>query len=246
LIFRHAPGADMAGDDLHERGGQRNGQADPQRSAGEIQMPPFEQVPRADAHDQEGARLPRTTHHVGEPLHRGRIEHQLPEIRDFRALDAVVHDNFVARGRLHPGIGDHNPHRAEMRAQADHARGKEMHLAAHPVPTKHQDGQKTGFEEKGEDAFRCQCAAENIADKARIGCPIRAELEFHHDTGRHADGKGERKHPRPKSRHLVIDGVFGFEPQPFHANQEQAKADAQRRIKIMKRDRGPELDARQS
>ena len=121
-----------------------------------------------------------------------------------------------------------------------------MRFAAYLVPAEQQHREKTGLEKKRKNAFRRQRTAEHIADKARIGCPIRAELEFHHDTGRHADGKGERKHPRPKSRHLVIDGVFGFEPQPFHANQEQAKADAQRRIKIMKRDRGPELDARQS
>ena len=133
-----------------------------------------------------------------------------------------------------------------MRAEADHARGKKMHLAADLVPAEQQHGEKTGFEEKREDAFRRQRAAEHVADEPRIGRPVRAELEFHHDARRHADGEREREHPRPEPRHLVIERIVGFEPQPFHEDQQDAEADAQRRIKIMKRDRGPELDARQS
>ena len=114
------------------------------------------------------------------------------------------------------------------------------------VPAEQQHGEKTGFEEEREDALRRQRAAEHVADEARIRRPVRAELKFHHDARRHADGEREREHLRPEPRHLVIDRIFGLEPQPFHDDEHDAQPDAQRRINIMKRNRRPELDARKS
>src|ERR1039458_5919077 len=70
--------------------------------------------------------------------------------------------------------------RAEMCAQANHARGKEMQLAAHLVPAEQQHREKAGFQEKCEDAFRRQRAAKHVADITRIRRPICAEFKLHH------------------------------------------------------------------
>ena len=126
-------------------------------------------------------------------------------------------DDVITRGRLHPGIRDDNPHRAEMRAETDHAGREKMQFASDLVPAEKQNREKTGFEKKGENAFRRERAAKNIADEARIRRPVRAEFKFHHDARRDADGECQREHFRPKPRHLVIDRIFGLEPRAFHA-----------------------------
>jgi hypothetical protein len=78
-------------------------------------------------------------------------------------------------------------------------------ISADPVPAEQQHGQETGFEEEREDALRRQRAAEHVADVARVGRPVRAELELHHDARRHADGEREREDLGPEPRHLVVE-----------------------------------------
>ena len=160
-----------------------------------------------------------------------------------RAFTPFAHYEVIAGGRLHPGVGDDDPDGAEMRAEADHAGREEMHFAAYPVPAEQQHGEKTGFEEKRKDAFRRQRAAEHVADKPRIGRPVRAEFKFHDDARGHADGEREREDLGPEPRHLVIKRVFGLEPQPFHDDEQDAQPDAQRRVNVVKRNRRSELDA---
>ena len=75
------------------------------------------------------------------------------------------------------------------------------------VPAEQQHRQETRFEEEREDALRRQRAAEHVAHVARVGRPVRAELELHHDARRHADGEGQREDPRPEPRHLVVERV---------------------------------------
>ena len=62
--------AAVAADQLQQRSDQRDGQADPQRCARKIQVPFLQQIPRADAHDEKRARLPRAAQHVKQPVHR--------------------------------------------------------------------------------------------------------------------------------------------------------------------------------
>ena len=102
---------------------------------------------------------------------------------------AFVFD-VVAGRRLHPGIGDDDPYRAEVRAEADHAGGEKVQLRPDLVPTEEEDGEEARLEEEGKDALGGQRAAENVADKARVGGPVGPELEFQDDPGGHADGEG--------------------------------------------------------
>ncbi len=146
----------------------------------------------------------------------------------------------------HPRVRDDDPHRAEMRAEANHARREEMHLAPDFVPAEKQHGEKSGFEEEREDAFRRERAAENVADKTRIRRPVRAEFKLHHDARRHADGEREREHLRPVARHLVIDRIFRLEPRRLHDDEHDAQPDAQRRVDVVKRNGRSELDAGES
>ena len=66
LVLRHALRAGVAGDGLQQRRDERHRQADFQRSAGKIQMFPFEQIPRADADDEKRHRAPGAANGVRE------------------------------------------------------------------------------------------------------------------------------------------------------------------------------------
>ena len=130
-----------------------------------------------------------------------------------------------------------------MRAQRHHASGEEVHLAPHFLPAEQQHGEEAGFEKKGENALGGERAAKDVAHEAGVGGPVGAEFEFHHDARGHADGECQREDFGPKPRHLVVDGLAGFEPGAFHQYEHQPQADAQRRIDIMKSHRGAELDS---
>ena len=129
-----------------------------------------------------------------------------------------------------------------MRPQAHHASREEMDFGADPVPAEEQHREEARFEEEREDALRRQRAAEHIAHIARVGRPVRAELELQHDARRHADGERQREDPRPEPRHLVVERVAVLEPQPFHDHQHQPQPDAQRRIQVMEPARQRELN----
>ena len=118
-----------------------------------------------------------------------------------------------------------------------------MELRADLVPAEEENGQEARLEEEGEDALGGQGAAEDVADVARVGGPIRAELKFHDDAGGNADGEGEREHLRPEAGHLVIELLAGGDPQAFHDDKHEAKPDTQRRVDVMERDGERKLDA---
>jgi hypothetical protein len=126
-------------------------------------------------------------------------------IRGHRTAGQVVADRS-----LHPGIGDNDPDGAEMRAETDHASGKEMEFTTDFVPPEQKQSEETGFQEEREDPFRSQRTAEHITDVARICRPVRAKFKFHHDASGHPDGKSQREDLRPESRHLVVDRFASF------------------------------------
>ena len=143
LVLGHTHRAVVSADKLQQRRDQTHHQSDPQRRPRKAQMPLLEQIPRADADDQERARLPRAAQGVKQPVHRGGIEHHLPEVGDLGAGLQAFTDNVKSRGRLHPGVRHHDPNGTEVRPQTDHAGGEEMQLPPDLVPAEQQDRQET-------------------------------------------------------------------------------------------------------
>ena len=174
-------------------------------------------------------------------VHGGRVEHHVIEAGDM-GLDFPVHfHQLVPGGRLHPGVRHNDPDGAEMGAQGDHAGGEEVHFGAHLVPAEEQDGQEAGFQEEGEDAFRRQRAAEDVAHAAGIVSPVGAELEFHHDAGGHAQGEDDAEYLGPEFGLLVVEFVLRFQPEAFQRDQNHPQADGHRREDVVEHDRNGEL-----
>ncbi len=73
-------------------------------------------------------------------------------------------NDMITRRSLLPGIGDHNPDRAEVGPQANHASGEKVQLGPHLVPPKQKNRQKTRLQKEREDALRRQGASENVTD----------------------------------------------------------------------------------
>jgi hypothetical protein len=133
---------------------------------------------------------------------------------------------MVTGGRLHKRIGDGDPNRTEVRAQANHARGKEMQPGADLVSSKQQDGKESCFQKKCKNPFRGERAPENIADEPGITGLVGAELEFHDESGRNAERKGKGENVGPEFGHLVVNRIFGPEPCRFDDNEHHPEADA--------------------
>ena len=69
--------------------------------------------------------------------------------------------------------------------------------------------QEAGLEEEGEDALGGQRRAEHVADEARVGGPVGAELELHDDAGGDADGEVEGEDPGPEPGRGLVERVAG-------------------------------------
>ena len=203
----------------------------------------LQQEPGGDAHHEERAGHPRAEHDVLETGHRRGVEHEGPEVGDLGARAAGPLDDVVAGRRLHPGVRDDDPDRAEVGAQGDHQRAEEMRAGRQHLPAEEQQREEARLEEEREDAFGGQRAAEDVADEARVGGPVRPELELHHQARGDADRERQREHARPEPRHLAPERVARLQVDPFRADQEDAEADRQGRIDVVKRDRQRELEA---
>ena len=81
----------------------------------------------------------------------------------------------------------------------DHQRGEEVHPFRDAVPAEDEHGQEAGFEEEGENAFRRQGRAENVADVAGVVRPVGAELELHDDAGGDAHGEVDGEDAGPEA-----------------------------------------------
>jgi hypothetical protein len=184
------------------------------------------------------------------------VEDQLPEVGDLgadlrHAVDepglAVALDDLevVAGRRLLPAVGDDDPDAREDRAEGHHAGGEEVHLRPHPVPAEDEHRQEAALEEEGEDALGGQGGAEHVADVARVGGPVRAELELHDDAARDADREVQREDPGPEPLRLPVDGVPGPEVLPSQVDEHHPHADGERRKEVVEHHGEGELDARE-
>ena len=103
----------------------------------------------------------------------------------------------------------------------------------YPVPAEDQQGQEARLEEEGEDPLRRQRRSEDIADEARVGGPVGAELELHHDAGRHADGEVEGEDAGPELGRRLEQQVAGAQVLRLEIDHDHADADGERREDVV-------------
>ena len=95
-----------------------------------------------------------------------RSEHDLLETRHkcLRSLPNVF--DFKPSWGLHPGVGHHDPERAERRPYDDHRRRKEPHTVSEASAAKKHETKKSAFEHECEDSFSGKKASEDIANES--------------------------------------------------------------------------------
>ncbi len=113
------------------------------------------------------------------------------------------------------------------------------------VPAEDEHGEEAGLEEEGEDALGGERRAEDVADEARVGRPVRAELELHDDAGGDADGEVEREDLGPELRRGLVEGLLRAQEPALEVDQHHTHADRQRREDVVEHDGQRELEAGQ-
>ena len=117
-----------------------------------------------------------------------------------------------------------------------------MHAGGNAFPPPDHDAQKRGLQHEGHGGFKPQEVTENVASRRRKNAPVGPELKFHGDSGDHPHGEVEDKKFGPEPAMPVIFAVLGFEPEPFHHNQEDAEPDGEHRPQDVEHGREGELN----
>jgi hypothetical protein len=146
---------------------------------------------------------------------------------------------------LHPRVGDDDPEGRERRAQRHHQRGEPAHERRDALAAEDQQPEEARLEEEGEDALGRQRSAEDVADEARVGRPVGAELELHDDAGRDPDHKGHGEQAEPEVGGAAIDVPAGAPARGLQQGNEQRQPDGDGREQEVEHDGQRELQPRQ-
>ena len=142
-----------------------------------------------------------------------------PEVGHFHTHCHEI--EFAARGVLHPGVGNQNPQRREVRAQGHQERDGKVSALAQTVPAEEKEPDHGGFQEEGHQTFNRKRGAEDVAHVVRVVGPVRAELEFHGDAGGNAQGKVNAEKLAPETGHVFVDLTAGYDVTGFHDHQHE-------------------------
>ncbi len=107
--------------------------------------------------------------------------------------------------------------------------GQEPHPRPQAVAAEQHQAQEAALEEEGEDAFRRQQRAEDVAHEPGVVGPVHAELELLDDARGHAHGEDDAVDLDPEEREAAPLGVPGAQVEAAHHEQHQAQAHAQGR-----------------
>ena len=80
---------------------------------------------------------------------------------------------------------------------------------------------------------------------APILIPVRAELEFHGDTGSNTHGEVNREELAPESGHVFIDFFPRDHITAFHGHEDHGKTESERDEEVVVKSRDSELQSRQ-
>ncbi len=87
---------------------------------------------------------------------------------------------------------------------------------AQPIPAEEKEADKSGFEEKGHQAFDRQRGTEDIADIVRVIRPVGAKLEFHSQARCDTQRKVDAKQLAPEFGHVFVDLFTRQDIDGFH------------------------------
>src|ERR1035437_6514358 len=210
-------------------------------------MPATQDVPGGNAHQEEGADDPAGRHRVREANERRRIEGGLEEVDHLSLRHTVgVGDDLESVGRLHPGVGGQDPEGREGRAQENHQAGNPAYGRTDAIAPEEHDADEGRLQEEGEDPFRRQWGAEDIADVSGEARPVGAELELHHDTADDADDERDGEELGQEDCEAIVYVLLGPPAERLHDRDESGQTDSDGREYEVEADCQRELETRQS
>ena len=232
----------VAGRGRDQREDEAEGRSDGDALAGHLLLAPPEQVPCADAHDEQRRQHERRGDGVEELVHRhGRKEH-VPERGHLVAHRFEV--ERTAYGILHPCVGDQNPQGREVGPDGREPCRREVEALRDLVPSEEHDGDEGALHEEGHDALDGQRGTEDVAHEMRVVGPVGAEFEFEDDARRHADGEVDAEQAHPEFGGPFPEFVARADVEGLHDGEDEAQSQRERHEKPVVDGRHGELRTR--
>ncbi len=243
LVFGGQIAAFIAQHDHRQCAGQAEAGSYRHRALGQVDMTAAQQIPRADRHDEHGARHVTGADGMHELGLRDRVEDDRGEVSHFHAHRVRIEDR--ADRVLHPAVGDQDPQRREVRAEGHQPGHGQVADLGHAVPAEEEQADEGGFQEERHQPFEGQRRAEDVAHVVAVVGPVHAELELHHHARGHAQREVDAEQRAPEHRHLLPDGASGHDVHAFHDGQDERQAKRERhKDEMVERSRG-ELEPRE-
>ena len=191
------------------------------------------QVKRADCGHHEASRNRCAAHVVRVLPPCPGIQDELPEAGELRG---TIGRRVVADGVLHPGVGRDNEKARQPRPDKDRHRGEPVHDRTQPFFAVEEQSQERRFQEESEHAFHTQRLADHSAREFREMRPVGAELEFHGNSGHHAQYEIDPEDFGPEAGGLVIDRIVPAQRDGLQPHDQQRQTHRQLREQIVEGD----------
>ena len=154
------------------------------------------------------------------------VENDFAEARHFHPHGFPV--ELRANRILHPAVCNQDPQCGKVRSQCQQNRGHQVLDLAQTIPAEEEQADERRFKEERHEPFECERCTENVANVVRVVGPVRAELEFHRDAGRNAEGEVDAEQFAPEARHVFPDHATCHHVNGFHDHHEPTKAQCER------------------
>ena len=243
LVAGREVGGFVALMDREERGHETERAGDHDGLLGEFNVSLAEQVPGGNSHHEDSARHVAGAHRVGKRGLSPFARDDGPEAVHLHTHRFNVEDGALRE--LHPAVGDQNPHGGNIGTESHEERADPVPQAAQPLPAEEEETGESGFHEERHQSLNRERSAENIAHVVRVVGPVRAELEFHGDTGSNAHGEVNREELAPESGHVFIDFFPRDHIAAFHGHEDHGKSESERDEEVVVKSRDSELQSRQ-
>ena len=95
-----------------------------------------------------------------------------------------------------------------------------MDSSGNPFTPEQVEPEKSRFEEKSDDSFRCQRRPEDITHITGILRPVGTKLEFHNDTGSYTQSESECQNAREEVGNLTRKKIITTPTAPLQQHQQ--------------------------
>ncbi|VTR69980.1 conserved hypothetical protein [Desulfosarcina cetonica] len=238
LGFGHVHGVHVAGDHDHQGGDQPDHQADIEGAGEKFDVLFLEQMPGADAHDEEGAEQEGRRNGMNDFQKAERVGHHCQEIGQLGTAAA----NRIAHRLLHPAVGQKDPDRRNVAGRGHQPHDRGMGLFGDLVPAEDPDTDEGRFQEKGQRGLDGQQGPEDVAHIGRVTGPVGPELEFEGNPCHHAQGEVDEKKFAPEFGHAQIGLIPGFHVSGLHVGHQHGQSQGEGHKQKMEHGSGGELE----